>query len=634
MFFPLFFPLSRASLNSFYGRVFLAASLLAATSSFAQSDDDPNSSARVELPPLVVTATRTAQTADQSLAAVSVITREEIERKQAASVTDLLRSVPGLNITQNGPPGSASASFLRGTESDHVVVLIDGMKIGAATTGNASFQDIPVDIIERIEVVRGPRSSLYGSEAIGGVIQIFTREGGRQSLNHGSVTFGSHETLNGAIGTSGELENGIRYSLNLSVKSTEGFNACDGANGGVAGCFTAEPDEDGYRNQSVTARFGRRFDSGADLQFNLVRTEGEIESDANTLFAPNFSETSQLLLGSRLFIPINDIWDSSVQISRTTDDIDSYANGAFFSRFNTERDNLAWQNDVAIGDDHLLTAGFDYLDERIEASNALNGTERANQGLFAQLQLGFDATDISLSLRHDDNEQFGGFQTGNAAIGVALSERVRLTAGFGQAFKAPTFNELFFPGFGNANLRPERSENIEIGLGWESPFGSLGASLYQTETEDLIAFDVGILAANNVEKARITGLETHYSGEIGQTRISANLTLQEPLNLSSTNNGKLLVRRPEQIFNLSLDRPVGRYRLGADLRAEGRRYDNLNNTRAIDEFATLDLRIETPVDRHWLLQGKVVNLFDTEYETASFFYQEERAFYLTLRYTP
>lgn len=224
-------------------RVFLTPAAVALCGASSLSLAEP-----VSLADQVVTATRTAQTASQSLAAVSVIDREDIERSQARSVPELLRQVPGVSLANNGGFGKNTTLFLRGTESDHVLVLIDGIKVGSASAGLTAFQDLPVELIERIEVVRGPRSSLYGSEAIGGVIQIFTRRGdGQGAKPFFSAGYGTHQTLEGSAGVSGGAGNGW-YSLGVSSFDTAGINT---KRAGTAGY---EPDRDGYRNLSGNLR--------------------------------------------------------------------------------------------------------------------------------------------------------------------------------------------------------------------------------------------------------------------------------------------------------------------------------------------------------------------------------------------
>jgi len=580
--------------------------------------------------PVIVTATRTARTADETLAPVTVITRTEIERRQAGSVQDLLRGVPGISIASSGGPGKVTSVFLRGTESDHVLVLIDGIKVGSATLGTTAFQDIPVEQIERIEIVRGPRSSLYGSEAIGGVIQIFTRKGGGALRPFFSVGGGSYQTYSASAGLSGGGERGW-FSVSADGIDTEGFNACDGKpSPGGAGCFTTEPDKDGYRNRSGSLHAGYRFDNGAEMDVHALRTEGRNEFDGSFV---NESHSVQQVLGGTLRFSPMDIWHVTLTAGRSRDESDNFKDDAFQSRFDTERDTLSVQNDLAVAAEHLLTVGADRQDDRVDGTTAYAVGSRDNTGLFAQYQATFGAHDAQLSLRRDDNEQFGIRNTGGAAWGYALSEGLRLTASYGTAFKAPTFNELYYPGFGNPGLRPEASRSVEIGLGGKTARSHWSLNAYETRIDDLIAFDSSTFAPANIDQARIRGLEAGFGIRLGNWDLGANLTLLDPENRSGgANDGHVLPRRARQSLRLDADRDFGRYRLGATLFAAGERYDDLANTRRLGGYATLDVRAEYSLAEAWRLQARIENLLDKDYETAAFFNQPGRSLYLTLRY--
>ncbi len=585
-----------------------------------------------DIDPIIVTATRTAQTADETLSSVTVITRKEIERQQAQSVQDLLRGIPGVDIANNGGPGKATSVFLRGTESDHVLVLIDGVKVGSATLGSAAFQNIPVEQIERIEIVRGPRSSLYGSEAIGGVIQIFTRKGGGALKPFFSIGGGSYQTYSASAGVSGGGERGW-FSLNGSGIDTEGFNACDGKpSPGGAGCFTTEPDKDGYRNLSGSLRAGYRFDSGIEVDVHALRANGDTEFDGSFV---NESESVQQVLGGTLRVSPADMWHITLTAGRSRDESDNFKDSTFQSRFDTERDTLSFQNDLSITPDHLLTVGTDYQDDRVDGTTAYAVTSRDNTALFTQYQGTFGAQDVQLSLRRDDNEQFDDHTTGGAAWGHALGKTLRLTASYGTAFKAPTFNELYFPGFGNPNLGPEESRSLEFGLRGEPAWGHWTLNAYETRVDDLIAFDASTSAPANIDQARIHGLEAVLGTRLENWDLNANLTLLDPENRSGgANDGNVLPRRARKSLRFEADRDFGRYRLGATLLAAGKRYDDLANTRSLGGYATLDVRAEYSLAKDWRLQARIENLLDKDYETAAFFNQPGRSLYLTLRYQP
>ncbi|MEW6679137.1 MAG: TonB-dependent vitamin B12 receptor [Pseudomonadota bacterium] len=581
---------------------------------------------------IIVTATRTARTADETLVPVTVITRRDIERSQAQSVADLLSGQPGISVANNGGQGKATSVFLRGTNADHVLVLVDGVKIGSATTGTAAFQDIPTELIERIEIVRGPRSSLYGSEAIGGVIQIFTRKGGGSPQPAFSIGGGSHGTWQGSAALSGGAGSGGWYSLGLSAIDTDGFNACNGKpSPGGAGCFTNEPDKDGYRNLSGRLRAGWRFGNGTEAEVNWLRARGDNQYDGTTT---NASESMQQVLGASLSFAPSTIWRASLRASQSQDDSDNFKDGVFKSRFNTRRDLFSWQNDIDLAKGQQLVAGVDWQDDHITSSTAYAVTSRSNTGVFAQYLAELGGHDVQLSARRDDNEQFGARTTGGAAWGYGLTPDLRLTASYSTAFKAPTFNQLYYPGFGNADLRPEQSRSLDVGINGKTGAGRWSLNLFETRVTDLIGFDASFTPVN-IDSARIRGIEAVAATRFMDWDLRGNLTLLDPENQAAgANHGNVLPRRARQSLSLSADRDFGRWSAGATLRGAGRRYDNLANTIELDGYATLDLRAEYRLDKDWRLQARVENLFDKDYETAYLFNQPGRGAYLTLRYQP
>lgn len=580
----------------------------------------------VEIAPVVVTATRTAQTTDQALASVSVITRADLERRQSRNLGDALRDLPGAQLSNNGGEGKATSLFLRGTESDHVIVLIDGHKVGSATLGTAPFQDIPVDQIDRIEVVRGPRSALYGSEAIGGVVQIFTRKGDRTGKSL-SATLGSFDTamVNGSF-TGGDKDRW--FSISATGKQTDGYDSCIGDLG--AGCFADQPDDDGYRNKSLSLRGGIRLTEDTEIGLQAMNSRSDSRFDGGF---QDESDTITQVVGGSLDTSVTEDWTVSLKLSNTRDRSNNFLNGAFSTSFSTERENLGIQNDIVIGEVGLMTIGMDYLDERVSSTTAYTVSERANKGLFAQYQAEYSGHDLQLAVRTDDNEQFGGWETGNLGWGYSLANGMRLTASYGTAFKTPTFNELFFPGFGNPNLDPERSRSLELGVAGEHFDTRWSLNAYETNVKNQIAFDA-TFTPQNIAAARIRGVELNAARKLFDWDVAAGLTLMDPENRSDgANNGNLLNRRSQQSFSVDLDRSFGRYDVGATVKAVGKRYDDLANTNELASFVVLDLRAQTELDKHWQLQARIDNALDEEYETARRFRQPGRGFYVTIRYS-
>lgn len=586
----------------------------------------------IRLDPVVVTATRTPETADETLASVTVVDRQEIERLQARTVADALRGIPGLGISNSGGPGQPTSFFLRGSDSDHVLVLIDGVKVGSPTLGVAPFQDFPIDQVERIEVVRGPRSSLYGSEAIGGVIQIFTRKGGGPLTPRASLGGGSYGTTNASMGLSGGGEQGW-FDLSGRFEDSSGFNACTGKPF-VGGCFVDQPDRDGLSNRAGHVRAGYRFQDLAELDLHWLRSGTHTDYDGGP-FGGNRSQTNQQIAGGKLVgHPLPD-WTLTLSGGRSWDDLQVFFEQHFVDRFDTTRDTLSWQNDIQLGDDQLLTAGLDWQNDRVDSTLDYTLDARRNRGLFTEYQGGFGNHSIKLSARHDHNEQFGGHHSGDLAWGYRLSNDWRLTASYGTAFKAPTFNDLYYPFFGNPNLEPETSQSLEIGISGGMEDGAWSLNLYQTRIEELIAFDAVALHPANIDTARIRGIEAVLSARVQGWDLNTNLTLLDPVNRSSgPNQGNQLPRRPRQSLRLDLDRSFGDLSLGGTLYAVGQSFDDLANRFVLDPYLRVDLRAEYRLGAALCLQARLENLLDADYETAAFYNQPGRALYFTLRYAP
>ena len=584
------------------------------------------------LPDTVVTATRTAQSADATLASVSVITRQDIARSQAQSLPDVLRGVAGLTVSNSGGAGKETSVYLRGTNADHVLVLVDGIKVGSATNGKASFQDIPVTQIERIEIVRGPRASLYGSEAIGGVIQIFTRKGGGALTPSFSATAGSYGTFNSMFGLSGGGEQGW-FNTKLNQQNITGFNACNGKPApGAAGCRVDEPDKDGYRNSSLGLRGGYLFDNGVTADFNALLANSASKSDGS-IFAGNETKAAQQVLGGSAQFAAAEQWHMTLRGGRSQDNSDLFFNGLYIDRYNTQRDSMAWQNDIALDSQQLISAGLDYQQDRIESRRAYAQVARSNRALFGQYQGDFGAHSLQASLRRDSNQQFGGHDTAGLGYGYAINDTMRLTASYGTAFKAPTFNQLYYPGFGSAALRPELSRSVEVGIAGHGTFGKWSLNAYQTDITDLIGFDASFTPVN-INTARLNGLEGQLQTQFADWDINGTLTLQDPRQTSGVNQGKLLNRRATEAMRIETACGFGAWRLAASLYAESRRFDDLANTQRLGGYGLLDLRAEYRLAQGWSMQGRIDNLLDKRYETAQFYNQPGRGLYFKLNYQP
>lgn len=594
-----------------------------------------------DLDKVIVTATRTATTVDASLAAVEVIDRAQIDASSARSLPELLRGRAGISIVNQGGLGKLSTLFLRGTESDHTLFLIDGVRVGSPTSGLTSLQDIPLSQIDHIEIVRGPRSSLYGADAIGGVIQIFTRRGDTQGTQgRGRIAVGSHGLREASAGV--DLR-GARGGVGVDVghQSTDGVNACLGtynpATWAGAGCFIVPGthlDRDGYRNNNASVRAD--FSPGDAWQFDARAFRATGHNDYDGDYVDNSDIVQQTVGGSVRWAATKDV-QLKLTLGRNTDDSSNFLGKSFSNRFVTTRDSANLQGDFTVAQGQVLTAGYDFLRDRANVSDKWSPfhAARGNRGGFVQYQGDFGAQDLQLSLRRDNNDQFGGKTTGGIAWGLEFAGNWRATASYGTAFKAPSFNELYYPGFSNPLLLPESSRSSELSLGQNGKGWQWQAHAYETRVDNLIAYDASKGKPGNVELARIRGLELTGSMTLGEWDLRGQLGWLQARNLSTGfMHDKQLARRPTRSARLDLDRDVGDWGFGLSGIAEAARWDDVSNSLRVGGYGTLDGRVSWRFAPGWTVQANVVNLFDKRYETSAWYVQPGREYALSLRWQP
>lgn len=600
--------------------------------------------AATDLDEIVVTATRTQVALVDSLFPVDVIDRDEIERSQARSVPDLLRGRAGIDIGNQGGIGKNSTVFLRGSEADHVLVLVDGVRLGSVTAGLAAFQDIPVDQIDRIEIVRGPRSSLYGSEAIGGVIQIFTRRDEGSFTSRFRAGIGSHGLRETSAGIGGGGKRGW-FGADVAYQRTDGINACNGSAALFAGCFVDEFDRDGYRNKSLNLRGGLNVTDTLVLQANALRAESFNEFDGSS-FGGNEAENLQQVLGGQLQWTPSDRVAVIAQVGRNDDNSENFYNGHAgtarirVGNFDTHRETASVQADFGLAKGHLLSIGADWQEDFVDSDTEYDVTRRDNSGAFVEYQGRFGAHQLQASVRSDDNEQFGRHTTGSIGWGMAFGEGFRITANYATGFKAPTFNDLYYPFFGKPDLRPEESKGFNLGISRYAKAYSWTLNAYETRIDDLISYDSSIFLPNNVDKARIRGVEFTLATTLAGWDVSTQLSHTDPRNRTERDPGgsenpnldNLLARRARDTARVDLDRAFGAFRLGATLYGAGHRYDDAANNVRLSGYATLGLRVEYALSHAWTLQARADNVFDREYETIAWYNQPGREYGLSLRY--
>lgn len=570
-----------------------------------------------EQDPVVVTATRSATTVDDALASVTVLTEADIAQSQADSLQDLLQGYAGLDFHNSGGAGKTSDLYMRGTGSRHVLVLVDGIKMGSATLGSIAFQDIPVSQIERIEIVRGPRSSLYGSEAIGGVIQIFTKKGRRAKATNLSAGFGSHKTKRYTLGFEGNGEK-VSYRVQAAHYQTDGFSAMQNDN----------PDDDGYVNTSLNANVTYRFDKQTDITWGMLVATGENEFDA---FAPADDYHSEFLQSAgwlKLNASPAGFWHMSLQAGQSRDESEEFANGVpTNSIFDTRRDQASWLNNLSFGDYYLLSFGIDTQKDSVESTTDYTQKSRTNTGVFMQHQWTGTTIDLLLGARQDDNEAFGTHSTGNVAMGVSFLDGFRVYAAYGTAFQAPTFNQLYWPdsgfGGGNPNLKPEESATTEIGLQGRHGWGRWEINAYKTEITNMISG----WPPENIDKAEITGAEFRLSGKFFSLDHAFDLSFTDPRDKATD---KILRRRVRNSLRYSIDNNNHPLKYGVTLIHKGESYEDADNTQKLDGYSLVNLRARFDLDKTWWLQAKVENALDREYESVDTYNTAGRTFFISI----
>ena len=560
----------------------------------ALADEEYNVAA---LDPIVVTATLGPKTLGESDSSVTVIDDEDIERLQPQTFEELLVGQPGLDITSNGSFGKNISVFTRGTGSESTVFLVDGVRLRSATTGSTAWQYFPPQMVERVEIVRGSRSNLYGADAVGGVIQAFTHSaetGNEGWVQAGGGNFNTQEYVAGAAGTEGRM----KYSLSASHLETDGTAVVEGG------------EDKGYRNTSALASVAHQFDSGGEAGVVLMRAQG------NTEFEGGDTDFTIQTLGFRLDTPISDYWRSRILLAESLDESDNrdtFGN----STFDTKTRSARWENQISIGR-HEYIVGGELLVDEVDSTTEYDESSRTNAAVFGQALLNFGPTDFQLSLRADDNQAFGREETGAVAMGVDLDRNHRARVSYSTSFRAPTFNDLYFPNFGNADLQPETAGSVELGIGGNYTRWFWDAAIYQTDADDLIVFTFkdGRFAPFNVNEARIRGVELSAGLELEEWTVQAAASVTDPRNRETDNR---IRRRSAKQFRVDLDRDFGRVSLGTTVKGQGYRYDDAANEERIAGFVTWDLRAKWEIDSHWTTNLTVDNVLDREYSTAQRF---------------
>jgi vitamin B12 transporter len=622
-------------------------------------------SASPESQSVLVTASRESESLNEVLWSSDILSRADIEASQALSLESLLAQLPGLQYDNTGGRGKQTSLFMRGMNSDQTLLLVDGMRVGSATTGLPPIELIPVDQIESIEVVRGPRSTLYGSDAMGGVVQIFTR--GREQSGFGadaSVTGGTYSTFDEAL----SLRDGIGpvwLGASGEVLHTAGFEVCSGALAAgepPADCFGNPPDRDGYLNRSGSFDAGVRLGEGWTAVLDSLVTSGHTDYDSS-YGGPDSTEFAERVTSLHIDGRIANGWSLHAIGGRDVEDAHDLLAGADVDRFGTARDMASLQLDGTIVAALKLVGGTDWYSDQVGADEVVDGalapvpferTRRDTTGTFIELHGATGAVTELAGVRYEHDTQFGDHVTEDLGAGWQVSRHYRVTATWGSAFHAPTFNDLYYPTppgsppFSNPELKPETSRSLELGMEgrWDALRWSLHA--FQTDVRDLITYLPPTFTPINLDRARIRGLELAGSWRHGPWTLSGQASGLDPIDRSPAaagapaTYGNLLPRRAESSAFVDVRRSLWRRAsVSARGRWEGRRFDDIANTVPLGGYFLLDLLADVEIADGWSLEGRITNALGRTYYTAAasddplspaYYNQPGRELDLTVRY--
>jgi vitamin B12 transporter len=612
--------------NNFFKKSFLSLAIAGAMStSFIASVNADETVDDMEI--ISVTASRTPMNIEDSLASQVVITRADIDRIQPKSVLDMLSTVAGLDISTSGGRGQNSSVYMRGANSGHTLVLLNGVRISSASLGSTNVQNIAPELIERIEIVKGPRAALWGSDAIGGVIQIFTRK-----LNSGehfvSANVGSegYSMLNGGIG----IEHGDGFtSLSVEHEESDGFDAKD----------DSETDDDGYSFDSFAINGQQQVSKDLSLNWLAQLDQGDTEYDSTRA---DESEINNHVwqLGANYNWQANNITQFNISQSRTSNI--AHGNGTSKSegtQYDTRRNQYSLLNSSELSSQWLLNLGADLIQEELKGSNEYDEKKRDTTGVFAHAMFNEGKLSYELAVRYDDVEGIDSETTFNTSIGYQVTESTQVSFSSGTGFKAPTFNDLYYPlnwGYvGNKDLVSETSTSYEFSV--KSQFNALSVAfnLYQTDIEDLIDWS-GTDADNNVTPINVDDVEikgaefgANYQGLGGVHQFNISYIEAE-----DASTGKQLGRRAKNHVSYQFDTTIGKADLYAEIQYKGKRYDYLYGGAVVklDSYSLVNLGVSYPVSDNVKIQAKVNNAFNENYQTSSAYFTQERVAYFGITY--
>ncbi|ENM5934987.1 TonB-dependent receptor [Vibrio mimicus] len=581
---------------------------------------------------VVVTANRFEQAESSVLASISVVTKADIEKLNVTSALDILKTLPGVEVNSQGGKGQISSIFLRGTSSKHTLVLVDGVKINSATAGGASLGLIPAFAIEQIEVVRGPRAAIYGSDAIGGVIHIKTIPDSRETKHDANLGYGNDDHSSLAWRSTGQLNDSTQASFVFSDEKSDGYRVNEVAPSG---------DSHGFQSQTLFGALRHDINDAWYTQFNGYQLSSDVEYANQFSGVKNESNTDFYSVAGALNFH-KDNYASQLMVSRSDNEswdgveTGTVAKTALFS----SRNSVSWLNHWTVIPTLNLAAGIDYDQEHARQGGANSSnyskTEKDNKAAYVTAQFSKDIITAEASIRYDDDSAFGDQTTWNLGFGVAPSEYVEFVASTGTGFKAPTFNDLYWPGSGNPDLKPETSKSSEVGIRSYLSFIQIEISAYRNEIEDMIDWAPtgpgGAWIPSNIDNAKIEGIEIEALFETGVIEHRVSAEWKDP---RDTSDDSLLIRRARENFSWVSTYTADNFGLSTVANYVGDRKDSTGKT--MDAYTVLDLSANYKLTEAITLGARVGNIFDKEYQTAhssggKYYLGEGRNWFATVNY--
>ena len=597
-----------------------------------------------------VTATRTSIPKKNVIADITLISEEEIKLAGSSSLPELLQRQPGIEISNNGGQGKVSTLFLRGASSTHSVILLDGIRIDSATAGLTAIENIPLSQIEKIEIVRGPASSLYGQDAIGGVIQIFTKKGLNGFKPYISFGYGKYNTSIAQGGIRGG-DDTTSYAINLSSQNSRGFSAFEPNTNPAATANIYNLDKDGYRNKSVSASLSHKINEKLDINFQYFLSQGKNKYDnrfANSDPSIDWKNTQdQESLSGTVNSQLTNYWKSSFRVGLGIDDyVEKQRSISYVTRevdnvYKTIQNQITWQNDILLPLGSLVLL-YDKLDQKINVTDtSYSKKDRQNDAYMIGYNLNQANHNFQANVRKDFNSVYRDATTGNIGYLYAMNSNWSIASSFGTAFRSPTFNYLYAGSYANPDLQPEKSKNIEAQLKYQSDAEFFSFVTFKNKITDFIISD-GTTGYRpyNINTAEIYGATVSSSHFMNHFQVKSSFTVQSPMNESAD---KYLPRRSNFFGTVGLNYFIQNWNLGFEATGSGNRYNDAANLFNIPGYIKTNLFADYQITKNLTMNARVDNVLGKNYTyayegnptTDGFRYQTpSQSFFISLRYEP